>query len=78
MGQILTEKNLVTNKTMCYTYDSLSRLTKCEVKDENNQVLSTESFAYDYDILDYTGKIQHDEKSLSFSAKIKLGVYYNP
>ena len=32
---------------MCYTYDSLNRVTKREVKSECNTVISTETFTYD-------------------------------
>ena len=38
---------LANSTKMCYTYDSLNRVTKRTTKDLNNNVLSEESFTYD-------------------------------
>ena len=38
---------LANSTKMCYTYDSLSRVTKRTVKNECDEVVSVESFTYD-------------------------------
>ena len=48
LSRIVEEKHLAENTKLCYTYDSLSRVTKRTVKcPESNTVLSEESFTYD-------------------------------
>ena len=40
-------KALANNRKMCYTYDSLSRVTKRTVKNLSDVVLSEETYSYD-------------------------------
>ena len=48
MSKIIEEKVLANSTKMCYTYDSLGRVTKRTVKKvSDNSVISEETFAYD-------------------------------
>ena len=47
MSRIVEEKVLAKSTKMCYTYDSLNRVTKRTIKDFCNVVLAEESFTYD-------------------------------
>ena len=46
-SEYIEEKVLANSTKMCYTYDSLSRVTKRTVKNLSNTVLSEEAFSYD-------------------------------
>ena len=47
LGRIFVEKHLAKTVKLCYTYDSLSRVTKRTVTDLNDVTLSEETFSYD-------------------------------
>lgn len=47
LSRIIEEKILANSTKMCYTYDSLNRVTKRTIKSLSNDVLSEESFTYD-------------------------------
>ena len=46
-GRISTETCLADNTKICYTYDSLNRVTKRSILNECDEVISEENYAYD-------------------------------
>lgn len=47
LGRIVEEKDLAENTKICYTYDSLNRMTKRTVLNACDEILSEENYSYD-------------------------------
>lgn len=47
MSNIVEENHLADNTKICYTYDSLNRVTKRTIKNECEQIISVENYSYD-------------------------------
>ncbi len=47
LSRIVEEKHLADNTKICYTYDNLSRVTNRTIRNECDEVISSENFTYD-------------------------------